>query len=63
MIGLLVNLLILVICLGIVYWIVTLILPEPFQKIALAILGLIALLCVLSWVGVLGSGFTLPRYR
>ena len=49
MIGLLINLLILCLVFGVVYWIITLIpLPAPFARIAQIVLALIFLLVILN---------------
>lgn len=46
----LVSLLLLVVVLGLVYWIVDMVLPEPFKKISLVILILILILSLLGVV-------------
>lgn len=51
MIGLLIDLIILLIVAGIVYYILTLIpLPEPFKRIVMILAMLILLLVVVSWL-------------
>ena len=56
MVALLVNILILALILGLVVWIVRVIgVPAPFDKIALAIVGLIALVYLLGMLGVLDA--------
>ncbi len=60
MITLLINILILCLVLGLVVWIIRVIgLPEPFGKIALAVVGLIAIVWLLGLVGVVD----VPRVR
>ena len=57
MIALLINILILCIVGGIVYWIVSLLpLPAPFKRIAIVVLLLIFLLIALSWLTGWGGG-------
>ena len=47
---------------SIVYWIVSLIpLPQPFKNIVLAVLGLILLLWLLSYFGIVGDSWHLRR--
>jgi len=58
--GTLVSLLILVVILGVLWYIFTLIpLPEPFEKIAMIIIALIALI----WVLGLLFGYSTPFFR
>jgi hypothetical protein len=57
--GLLVTLLIFVLIAGVIYWIITLIpFPQPFKNIALAILGIIAVI----WLIGLMTG-VVPRFQ
>jgi hypothetical protein len=61
-VGLLIDIVILAIVFGLVYWIVTLLpLPEPFKQIAVVAVLLIFLLVLLSVF--LGGGSFLPHYR
>lgn len=54
MVGLLLNLLILLLVFGVVYYIITLLpIPDPFKRIAMVIMALILLLMLLGMVGVL----------
>ncbi len=54
MISLLISLLVMVIVLGVVYYIITLLpLPQPWKNIAIILFLLIALLLFLSYVGVI----------
>lgn len=51
MISVLISLLVLVIVVGIVFWIISLLpLPQPWLNIVKVIVGLIVLLVVLSWL-------------
>ena len=58
MIALLVNLLILCLIIGVLYWIATLIsgsLPPPLQKVPLIVVALVALILILNLLGVAGE--------
>lgn len=56
----LIGLLVLVLILGLLYWLIQLLpIPEPFKKIALVILILICVLWLLSALGLIG-GLTTP---
>jgi hypothetical protein len=58
MLSLLINLLILCVVIGVIYWIATLVagmLPPPLQKVPLIIVALVALVLILNLVGVAGQ--------
>ena len=58
----LISLIVVVVVLAIIFWIIQAIgLPEPFGKIALVIVGLIAILWLLGIVGVVPFGGPLIR--
>lgn len=62
LIGLLINLLIWGIVLGLIYWLLTMLpIPEPFKKFVLVLFILICILVLLGSVGFLGP--TWPRYH
>jgi hypothetical protein len=57
-ITLLVNLLILCLIIGVLYWVATLVsgsLPPPLQKVPLIIVALVALVLILNLLGVAGQ--------
>ncbi|MGE0797297.1 MAG: hypothetical protein AB7G13_28795 [Lautropia sp.] len=59
----LISLLILVLILGLIYWVITLIpLPPPFKTVALVVFAIIAILYLVSMLGAL-PGLDLPRLR
>jgi len=64
MIGLLVNLLILVLILGVVWWVISLFpLPEPFPRVVQVIFVVIVLLILIDFLtGVAGVGWQ-PLWR
>ena len=67
LVGLLINLLILVIVLGVIYWIATLIINAmglPWGPVAIKILGVICLLVLLLWflAALTGAGPFFYRY-
>lgn len=54
MVGMLIQLLVLCLIFGIIYWVLTLLpLPEPFKMIALVIFALIVILVLLGMIGVI----------
>jgi hypothetical protein len=58
MLSLLVNLLILCLVIGVLYWIATLIspsMPPPLQKVPLIIIALVALILILNMFGIAGQ--------
>jgi hypothetical protein len=58
MISLLINLLILCVIIGVLYWIATLVapmLPPPLQKVPLIIVALFGLILLLNMLGVAGT--------
>ena len=58
------SLLVLVIVLGLIYWVVTLLpLPEPFKKIALVIILVVCLLYLLGILFGAVPGFPVLHYR
>lgn len=60
MISLLINLIILVIIAGLIYWIVTLLpIPQPFKNVAIVLVLLIFLVVLLSWL----TGYAGPPFR
>lgn len=60
----LIQLLVMVIVAGILYWIVTLLpLPEPFKTIAIVIVILIILFWILGMVGMIPSPYFHPLTR
>ncbi len=57
LVGFLVTILVLVLVAGIVYWIISILpIPSPFREIALAILGVILIIILLSEVGLISGG-------
>jgi hypothetical protein len=63
--GMLITLLVAVLVAAIVYWVVTLIPfpPGPFKNIVLAILGVIFIVWILQWSGVLSGDSLNFRHR
>lgn len=62
MITLLINILILALVMGLAVWVIRVIgLPDPFGKIALAVLGLIAIIYLLGMLGVVDMN--VPRVK
>lgn len=58
MLGLLVNLLILALIMGLCYWVITIIpLPEPFKTVVMVVFGII---CVIVLISLLVGGFSFP---
>jgi hypothetical protein len=58
MIGLLVNLLILCLIIGVLYWIAQLIsgmMPPPLQKVPIILVAIVALILILNMLGVAGQ--------
>jgi hypothetical protein len=64
--AILINLLVLVVIIGVCYWLLTLIMPlmpPPFGTIILVLFVLICLIFFLNTVGFIGSGPVLRVYR
>jgi hypothetical protein len=60
--GLLINLLVLLLICGLIYWIITLIpLPPPFKNIALIIFGIIVIIYLISMLT--GNSLGLPALK
>lgn len=61
MIGLLINLIIWAVVMGLIYWLLSMLpIPEPFKKFVMVLFILICILILLGAVGFLGPVF--PRY-
>ena len=64
MISMLVSLLILVLVVGVVFWILSMLpIPQPWLNVARAIIALIVLIWLISWLLPMSGGFGHPVLR